>query len=116
MRIVIAISLVLLTTVSYAAQKAYYDPATNKHIVDVSGKKPKADIEREFGLSAPQEVTLNAGEGTRVVNGTLTKYNIVQEAKDKAAADKKQKKDKIEAANSVDELKKLLKDMIDGKL
>lgn len=60
-------------------QKIFYHPASNKHIVDNSGRKTLAEIEENFNVTGVQESMLENGEGYRIENGAIVKYSIVEE-------------------------------------
>ena len=76
-----------IVQIVHADQKVYFDPQTNKEIVDISGVKSKENVIEEFGLSnSVKEVIIKSGEGYRVKNNEIEKYDIKKEADDAKAA------------------------------
>lgn len=64
-------------------------------ITDVSGKKTKEQIANEFSwdLDSIQHIEVDASlESTKVVDGSIVKYNFI-EANEQIAADVKEKRD-----------------------
>ena len=94
MRYLILFTLLLTPSLCSGANKVFYDVNTNKEIIDVSGAKTVQQIEKEFGVNSVIEVTVNKGEGYRIVNDTIEKYDIKKENGDIAKAEEAIRKDK----------------------
>ena len=86
---------------AFATQKVYYREDTNFTIVDVSGKKPIADIKKEFGDYDYKTLTIDEKvEGFDVSNGNLVKVDLIAEAqaaKQLSEAEKMQREAQEEA-------------------
>ena len=99
-KILIVIISLLFVSNCYAVQKIFYDPISKKEIVDVSGKKTKEEVEKEFGLQNIQEVTINELQDSyEIVDNELKiKYNYRKEREDRdklIEQNKKQQEEKI---------------------
>lgn len=95
--LVILITLVSFS-ISYAGQKVFYDPVSGKEIVDISGKKTREQIKSEFNLTQVEETALADGDGYRVKNGAVEKYDRKAEAeaaKNQKEQDRQAKEDAI---------------------
>ena len=93
----------LMAGESYADQKVYYDPQTDKEVVDVSAVKSKEVIKKQFGLSDDvKEMFLSNGEGYRIKDKKIEKYDVAEE-------NKKIKKEKDDANKTkIDAIKQKL--------
>ena len=82
-------------SLSFAAQKLFYDASTGKQIVDVSGTKTVEQIKSEFGITNCQEVIFNeTKEAVRITNGSPDKYDYIKENSDIKISNDQNKKDK----------------------
>ena len=72
-------------SISYADTKVFYDPVSGKEIVDVSGKKTKEQIKKEFNLTEVKEASLAKNDGYRIKNGEIEKYDRKAESDAKRA-------------------------------
>lgn len=62
--------------------KVYLEKISGKQIYDLSGNKTLGEIEIEHGAGDYQEVELHSGEGYRVTDGRIVKYEIKKEAQE----------------------------------
>ena len=95
MRILLVLLFLSATTVCFSDTKVFYDPSSGKEIVDLSGKKTREQIIDEFQTSDNIEfITLNQGDGHRLENNSLVKYDIQQELEQKKTEKENERKDK----------------------
>lgn len=70
------IFLIFCSTV-FADQVMYYDPVTERRVIDLSGVKDEKIIKEEYGLISPLKKSFNPRkEVVRVKDGELEKINL----------------------------------------
>lgn len=93
MKIVFLVILIVLITTVSQANTIFYDPVTKQEILDVSDKKTKEIIIRDFGVSEQvEEIKLGKTEHYRIKNDKIEKYDYVFE-NEQLARQEKDKKD-----------------------
>jgi len=101
MKIIFILMIIGLASIVSADQRAFYDSSSELNIIDVSGKKTKAQIAEEFKLNELNLQTISIDENSESVfidGGVLKKKDFKSEGEQKKAqekADKKAKKDLI---------------------
>ena len=97
-------------------KKIFYNKTTNHEIVDISGQKNLDQIKFEFGGGNYEEALLSNGEGYRIKNEKIEKYDIASEqAQDKVQKESEKTaslnriKSKLNLSNQdIDDLRKAL--------